>query len=484
MGLGEVLREFGVKISLNFDKKKMEEIQDGVEKLGSKMRRFSFEVAGAAAAIFEFANLSSSNARDLQQNASLLGLNVEKLQEMEYAAKVAAGVNREELVGSLQAVSETMDKARHGDVMASESLLRLAQSGVGVDKMLGMLKDRTVTADQVMVALSASFKNIKDPLAAARLATDAFGSAGARLLPLLRQGPEGFAKLSKEARAMGIVMDKGVIDRAAEMDRQFTKIWFVLKNTAYTIGYELLKYLKPLVIQFEHFMVANKKLIAIDIAKALKVIAQGLMVVFKVGTQLAPILGKIIDLFGGVETATKLLVGAFLGFKAAGFISSLSAIAAAAGIPLIPIVALGVALHDIWTVLSGGSLKDTWIGKLIDGVQSLLQSLGLVKDLMSWTDKLDKAGAPMLDKVHSFISELGNAFGPTEAAYGSVTPSLASAGGAPMQQEFNLNTTNNIGIPPGTSATQAAGMVSKASVDSHSQMMLKAKNDALRGRQY
>lgn len=510
MPLGETLREFGVKISLAFDKKKVDEAKAKIDSLSSQLQHFSFGVAAAAAAIFEFANLSSSNSRDLQQNADLLGINVERLQELEYAAKVAAGVSRGELVGALEAVSDTMDRARHGDVMASEGLLRLAQSGVGVDKMLKMLQDKSVTSEQVMVALSESFKNIKDPIAAARLATEAFGGAGAKLLPLLKQGPEGFAKFSKEARALGLVLGKNTVDAGAAMDREFTKIGLVLKNVSYTIGFEILKYLRPLIYEFEHFIVANKKLIAVNIAKFMQVAAGFVIEFFHAAVKLGQFIGVLIEKLGGVENATRLVIGAFVAFKALMFLSTVVSLISsvvslttaffaaapailAAGSAVLTVLgpfaliyaavaAAVVVIHDLWKIATGGSLEDTWIGQLIIGVSKLVSSLGIVKDFLDLKDKFKAGASEMWDKASSIFGDNAASANSLVTANAVANPGMST--NSDVSQQFNLSTTNNIGVPPGTSAGQAANMIARSTNDSHAQMMIKAKNDATRGRQY
>lgn len=142
MGFGEVLREFGVKVSLNFDSKKVEEAQNKIEKFGGKLRSFAFEVAGLSAGVFEFQNLFTSNARSLQNQADLLGINTEQLQEYEYAAKVAADATREDLVGSLQTLGDTMDKARAGDLAARQALEQIGAASGNTGLILGRLNDK------------------------------------------------------------------------------------------------------------------------------------------------------------------------------------------------------------------------------------------------------------------------------------------------------------------------------------------------------
>lgn len=512
---GETLREFGVKISLAFDRQKVDQVTQKIEKLGADMRRFSLEVGGAAAAIFEFGNLSSSNARNLQQNADLLGLNVENLQELAYAAKVAAGVSREELVGALESVSETMDKARHGDVMASEGMLRLAQAGIGADKMLQLLQTRGTTSEQVMMALSQSFKNIKDPMAAARLATEAFGGAGAKLLPFLKRGPEGIAALRKEGRALGVIIPKSTIDQAAEMDRQFTRLGEVFKNVGYTIGFEVLKYMKPLTQEFLVWIQHNKKFIAQNIAVTLKEMAKVIVQLVKYGVEFAHVLGKVIDYLGGTKKAVDILLAAFLLFKGITFASSLIGFFGSLGtiigflLPsLSTLIGVMVSLKSAFSVFSMlGGLADvipalTLFGEALAGaflpLLPYVAAIGalavaihdiwaLLNDKPTWTGEAFSKVGEWFGKAKGFFGVGGGAKGPagggaTARAFSAVG---ASAGGAgDIAQTYNMTSNINVGVPPGTTATQATGIVSRAATDSHDKMMMKTKTDALRARKH
>jgi len=511
-GFGETIREFGVQISLAFDRQKVDLVQSKIEKLGAEMRHFSLEVTAAAAAIFEFGNLASSNARDLQQNSDLLGINVENLQELAYAAKVAAGVSRDELVGALESVSDVMDKARHGDVMASEGLLRLAQAGVGTEKMLELLRNKGTTSEQVMMALSESFKNLKDPLAAARLATEAFGGAGAKLLPFLRKGPEGIAALRKEGRALGVIIPKNTIDQAAEMDRQFTKMWEVFKSISYTIGFEVLKYLKPLVQEFMVWTQHNKKLIASGIVTVIKELAHGIMLVLKFIREMMPYVSAAIEKLGGLEQVMKDLVAIFLIFKAItfatatlSFFSSLwslvsmllpafttlvgvfeglgaafgalgeitalaevvPALAAigpailAAVSPLLPFVAglaaAAVAIHDIWALLHD---QPTWTGAAVGKVSEWGAKA------KGWWDK-----------------NVGGSGGvPTSGVPSFATAGAGSGAGTIVNQQYVNNSNVSLEMPKDTTAPEAAGLASKAISDAHDKNMRKTKTDAVRRR--
>src|SRR5271170_2326609 len=136
MALGKTIREFGVKVSLLFDKSKVEDSKKSIEGVANGLKNIGIQVASAATALLGIASISSQNSRELEQNSAALGINVERLQELEYAAKVTAGVSREELGGALEGLSKTLYEARNNNVEAARTLIRM-----GVP--LSMITDKT-----------------------------------------------------------------------------------------------------------------------------------------------------------------------------------------------------------------------------------------------------------------------------------------------------------------------------------------------------
>lgn len=511
MGFGEVLREFGVKVSLNFDSKKVEEAQNKIDKFGGKLRSFAFEVAGLSAGVFEFQNLFTSNARSLQNQADLLGINTEQLQEYEYAAKVAADATREDLVGSLQTLGDTMDKARAGDLAARQALEQIGAASGNTGLILSRLNDKTYKVTDAFRDFSGGIQAISksSPQAASRLTEMALGST--KLFNLMRQGPKAIDALTAEGKK-NFALNEKMIRQGYEMDVQMSKLWMQFRKMGYEIGFNVMKHLAPMIAQFTKWFTANKKLISSGINTFLDTLATALKVVWETAAEVAKVMGPLIESFGGSEKAIKTLVNGFLLFKALGLASSfiqmgfaiskfvlplgtlmevavglgeafksfaliegladvLPALALfgegalAALAPLLPVIAgiaaAGVAIHDLMTLLSGGSFKDTWTGK---GWEKVKEGVGWVGDKLSGATF---AGA---------------------APYGQIGPSgqLAAqgAGAGNVAQENHFSTTTTVMVPPGTTPTQAAHIVSQANVDAHEKLMLKAKLDAGRSRKY
>ena len=503
MALGEVIQEFGVAISLNFDEKAASKAQDKIKKLGDELKSFGLGIAGMAASVFEMGNLFSSNARSLQNQADMLGINTDELQEYEYAAKVAADVNREDLVSSLHSVGMMMDRARAGDQDAINTLLKLSESGVGTAKMLENLHNRSYKATDAMRDLSAGIQNVyrSSPQAAARLAEAAFGND--KLMPLLKDGPAALDKLTAEAKK-NWVMSQAQIRQGKEMDIQFTKIWLTFKKLGYEIGEKVLKHIKPMVEQFRKWFAANKELIGSGINDFLDIFADVLKSTFEIITETAKALGPLIEALGGTKEAIKLLVEGFLLFKGAQFASTLAGIIAGfnaltiAGTPFLGwVAAVGAvvaAFHDLYEMLfNGKSFKETWIGQGVDYVEKLLMSIGLLKEsLHIYTaigDKLSDWWEGNNKEKTSFSAQGAGRIGnPSSGALAKFGAPIAQPNGpspnGDVNQSNSFTITNHISIPPHTPAHVASEMITKSNTDSHEKMLYKAKQDAARKRNY
>jgi hypothetical protein len=486
MGFGEVLREFGVKIALDFDKKKIEAVRNNIDSLGAKLRHLSFEVAAAGASLFEMGNISSSNSRDLVQTSQILGINTTQFQRMAYAAKVAAGVGRGEFASMLGNINNVMDRARHGDQQAATAFLRIAQASHRTKQMMQALFDPTKNAADVMKELAIGINAIhkSNPMAAARLAQETMGST--KLIPLMLM-KNGFKNLGNEAQKTGLILGPQFLRQGRQMDMMLTRIGLQLKNLTYVIGNQVLKKMWPLIISMRDFLLANKKLIVTNIAGFLKGMAAALLIGFKVFMQLVPVVKAFVHNMGGAQKVTKDIIEAFLALKAIGIASSIAQIVASF-VALAPAIgalaAVGVAVtafHDLYKVITTGSFKGTWIADLIAGVENLMGSIGFLKNILNWRNNIDKKTGAMFKNFGKFAESFGGS--PAQMAAGAALAG-GGPGPGPVVQHFNLHTTNNIAVPPGQSHEATAKMIAKSTQDAHSMMMIRARQSALRRRLY
>jgi hypothetical protein len=502
MAFGEVLREFGVKVTLAFDGKKIDAAADKIDKFGEKLRGFALGVTGATAGLYEFQNLFTTNARSLQNQAQILGINTEKLQEYEYAAKVAGDVNRDELVDSLHKLGDTMDQARAGNIDARRSLEQLGAMSGKTGLIISRLNDPTYKVTDAFHDMAGGIQAISknSPLAASRIVEQTLGNA--KLYNVLREGPK-VIDANLEAGKKNFALNDKMIAQGAEVDKQMSKLWMTFRKFGYEIGYSVMKHLAPMIVQFTKWFAANKKMIASGINIFLDRLADALEQIFKTGVQVVRWADELVDALGGGKNAIDLLIKGFLIFqgislavsfgKMAVAIGSLVASLAPLAVYVVPLVAIAGAIHDLYVVATGGSYEDTWIAKLNKGIDELVEKMPGMKTVIGWRDK---ANAAITDVWHKMAPKSGGIVANAENAVANIKPiwqqmgpkpayAGASYGPPPGPSSGNtFNTTNNIAVPPGTKAADAAHMISKATVDSHEKILMKAKLDAARSKQY
>ena len=450
MGLGKTIREFGVKLSLAYDKGGFEQANKSISTMAGTLKEIGFGAAAAAGTIFGFAEAAASNAKDLQLYSSTLGISAERLQELAYGAKIAANVNREDLMGALEGVSKTLDDVKRGNLEAGATF-----TGLGIN--VGAMVKSGMRADQVMAVVADRLKEIQDPIARTALATKVFGgNVGARLLPYLLKGSAGMAAMGIEARKLGVIMDDKTLKSQARFQDSLNRVLFVLKNISYLIGGELIKKLEPLVKQFQKWIVENRKLIATGIVEFVKALGWGLKEAFTIAVAIGEAFKSFGEQVGGTANAFKILIGLWAVFKGAQMIASIYSLATAFGTmgaslatmmpELLLLSGVVVALHDGWKLLRGGDIKETWVYQMVEYIRSLGKEMPMVQKFVDLMDRM---------KVNN-ISEYGTGKNatPNSVMYGGLGGG-PNAGGA--KNEFNTQVI--VQVPPGTSPSQATGYV-------------------------
>ncbi len=170
-------------------------------------------VAGISVGIAEISRATLDAVKalaDLNDQAELLGLSAEKLQELGLAA-LQNGSDIERMNESLEQFTRRLGEAQAG----SGGLLDvLAQYGVAVKNAEG----QNLSTIEVLNAVADVMASVTDRTEQARIASEAFGKSGLELVPLLSQGSDAIRKMGDEAKAAGLIIDKETIAKAAAFD--------------------------------------------------------------------------------------------------------------------------------------------------------------------------------------------------------------------------------------------------------------------------
>jgi lambda family phage tail tape measure protein len=180
-------------------------LRTGIRTLGGAL--IGAATVGGLAALID---RSISAADAIGKTADKIGVGVEALQELRFAAK-ASGVEQQTLDMALQRFTRRAAEAAQGTGEAKDAL---AQMGIALRDQSGNLRSSEDLLGDVADALA----SIEDPAERVRLAFKLFDSEGVALVNLLRGGSGALDELRERAGDLGIVLDEHLV-RDAERAR-------------------------------------------------------------------------------------------------------------------------------------------------------------------------------------------------------------------------------------------------------------------------
>ena len=180
-------------------------LRTGIRTLGGALAGVT-TVGGLAALV----NRSISAADAIGKTADKIGVGVEALQELRFAAK-ASGVEQQTLDMALQRFTRRAAEAAQGTGEAKDAL---AQLGIALRDQDGHLR----RSEDLLADVADAFARIEDPAERVRLAFKLFDSEGVALVNLLRDGSGALDQMRERARDLGIVLDEHLV-RDAERAR-------------------------------------------------------------------------------------------------------------------------------------------------------------------------------------------------------------------------------------------------------------------------
>jgi hypothetical protein len=146
---------------------------------------------------------SISAADAIGKTADKIGVGVEALQELRFAAK-ASGVEQQTLDMPLQRFTRRAAEAAQGTGEAKDAL---AQMGIALRDQSGNLR----RSEDLLGDVADAFARIEDPAERVRLAFKLFDSEGVALVNLLSDGSGALEEMRERARDLGIVLDEHLV---------------------------------------------------------------------------------------------------------------------------------------------------------------------------------------------------------------------------------------------------------------------------------
>ena len=167
-------------------------------------------------AITQFVRTSIDAADAASKQAKGVGLLVEELTGLQFAAELS-GVSNEDLTKSLAVLARRSKDASDG---VKESADAFAELGVKVTTNDGKLKGTT----ELLKDLADAFEALPGGVRKTALAQDVFGRSGARLIPFLNEGRAGLERLTAEAERLGLVISTETAVAAEALNDNITRL--------------------------------------------------------------------------------------------------------------------------------------------------------------------------------------------------------------------------------------------------------------------
>lgn len=249
--LGDIILGFKVK---------SDQLNQGLGKASGYLGKFSKSLGtvkgavaavGAALAVGAIVNGVKSmvtNSLDLIDNqaelASQLGTTQAKIAELGHVAQFT-GSDAETLNGALAKMNLTLSEANAtGKGGAADALNQL---GLSANKLINL-----DPAERFRI-IAESLGKIKNPADQAAMASDLFGKSAVSLLNTINAGPEEFARLSKEARELGLTLSDIDNQKIGAAKDSLDLISVTLTGLGNKMAVELSPYIKVLSDRFVAF---------------------------------------------------------------------------------------------------------------------------------------------------------------------------------------------------------------------------------------
>lgn len=353
---------------------------------------------------------ASQRADELKDMASKVGVTVEKLQELRFAAKMMGG-SAEGMDSALAKGNKTLAEAAAGKNADAAALYR--RLGISMRDSSGKVRN---FAD-VLPQLAEAFEKNTNPAVRLRMAAALAGKEFQDMVPVLAQGRGALQAWMRQATLSGR-MSAAQVEALADFQEAWKQVRTSIEGVSNSISSELAPVLTPLLLQLRDWADANRELIATEVKEFVSEIAAALRSIdFRKTVEgvrsFARGVGRVVNAIGGWKVAL-----AAIGLVMAGPL--LAALASVAG----AVAQLGVILlaNPIALLAAGLAGAAVLIITHWQEVKVVFESAwDAIKGL-----PIFRLGAMIADGIKLFIPAIRQALGPLAPILDLLNP--ASAG--------------------------------------------------------
>ena len=203
---------------LNKGSRAVERFSRDVSKQIESVRSAFTTIVGLAGAgsLTAFLKSAVDTADQLGKVAARSGTTVEAFSAINYAAGLA-DVSTESLGAAMAKLARNADSAARGNQEAKDAFSRL---GISVQDAAGRVRG----TDQLLADVAKVLGDMPDSATKTALAMSVLGKSGAELIPLLNDNADGFAAITREAQAAGVVISGEASKAAQDFNDNITRL--------------------------------------------------------------------------------------------------------------------------------------------------------------------------------------------------------------------------------------------------------------------
>ena len=175
-------------------------------RLGMRALGGALAAVAAAGGLATLIDRSISAADAVAKTADKIGVGVEALQELRFAAQLA-GVEQRTMDMALQRFTRRVAEAAKGTGEAKQAL---AQMGIALKDQHGVIR----RSEDLLNDVAEAFKRTTDPAERLRLAFKLFDSEGVAMVNMLVGGASALDATRRHARDLGIVLEEDLVRNA------------------------------------------------------------------------------------------------------------------------------------------------------------------------------------------------------------------------------------------------------------------------------
>ena len=239
--------------------------------------------AAVGTALFKVASDTAQVGDDLHKMALRTGMSAEELSALGHVANLA-GQDLMTIEDAVRTGQKAMFEASQGAETFTKAFDGL---GVSVTTSDGKLK----TMGELLPELATSLQGITNETEKSALMQQAFGDAGTKLLPILKQGGAALNAQMLEAEALGLVYSDVAAQQSAEFVDAQARIKGAVKGLTQAFGKELIPvFTSGMNVMARHM--ADNRAEAQNLGQA---VASAMIPAFSMGAKTATILGAGLD---------------------------------------------------------------------------------------------------------------------------------------------------------------------------------------------